>query len=397
MRTVLEKIEQIKDDSSPFDGRVPSGIEVMTLSDFVKDDSEDLSEEKFLGADVAKLSTDELKDYLDRILAREKGKKEKFSLPYIHRSNVVPIVNEKGEPYDLDGLRSAFTQRPGKILKQNEKMKHSDGTASIFYNIGLPALKGLAVDESTGEFYVVNTCPGAGKCKVFCFAMKGGYVQWKASSLSATRLLNYLLNDPDGFMRQLSMEIQEILKKNAKKKNRVFIRWHDAGDFFSPSYLAKAYALAKSLPDAEFYAYTKIADVATGSKPSNFTINYSMGALPKQQQKIDFKKVKHSVVVPRELYADLILRKEVPTGKKDAKGKEKTEKKVLYKNPAAAMTLKDRIAREYDIDKNSILTYDEMLSKPSGKEGQYNVIVKPGDGDISATRRDVLGTYLLEH
>jgi hypothetical protein len=89
--------------------------------------------------------------------------------------------------------------RPAKILKQNEKMQHSDGTSSIFYNIGLPALKGLAVDEDTGEFVVIDTYPGAGVCKTYCYAMKGGYVQWKATSMSQSRMLNFLYNDPEGY------------------------------------------------------------------------------------------------------------------------------------------------------------------------------------------------------
>ena len=60
------------------------------------------------------------------------------------------------------------------LLKQNEKMQHSDGTTSIFYNVGIPALTGLGYDEEKQEFAIVNTCPGAGECKTFCYALKGG-------------------------------------------------------------------------------------------------------------------------------------------------------------------------------------------------------------------------------
>lgn len=389
IRKYLDILNESEKDQ-PFDGRLPVGVKIMTLDQFVNQSSEEPvieadedKDDKFLGAQARKLPDEEMKDYLDRIVSKEKEKGEKYKLPYIHRSNVVPIVNEKGEKYDLAKLRDMFTQRPDKILKQNEKMKHSDGTASVFYNIGLPALLGLVVDEETGEFYVVNTCPGAGSCKIVCFAMAGGYVQWKASSLSQTRMLNYLLNAPDQFMQQLSLEIKEALDKNLKKKNKVYVRWHDAGDFFSPAYLAKAYALAKTLPEATFYAYTKIADVAKGSKPDNFVINFSMGAKPKEQRRVDFKKDKHSVIVPMDMFKDLVTRKEMPTGKKDREGNEKVEKKLIYKNPAAIRTLKERLAKEYDIKASSILTYDEMKKTTKGKVNQYNVIVKPGDGDIS--------------
>jgi hypothetical protein len=400
-RTLINKLfEDVSDN--PFNGDLPSKVKVMTLQDFVQAEegqSDAINEDpdKFLGASLRKLSNDELKSYLDRVLAKEKEPTDKYKLPYIHRGSVVPIVDKNDNEYDLDALRRLFTQRPDKILKQNEKMKHSDGSTSVFYNVGLPALVGLAVDEKTGEFYVVDTCPGAGKCKVVCFAKKGGYVQWEASSLSQTRLLNYLLNDPDGFMDQLKKEVKQAVEKNAKKKNDVYIRWHDAGDFFSPAYVNKAFDLAKEIPEATFYAYTKIADVVKSTKPDNFVINFSMGAKGREEKKVDFKKDKHSVIVPKELYMDYVTRKEMPTGKKDKDGKPKTASKMIYKNTQSIKDLKQKIADTYDIDVTSILTYDEMVKTPKGTENQYNVIVKPGDGDISATRRDVLGTYLLEH
>ena len=37
------------------------------------------------------------------------------------------------------------------------------------------------------------------------------------------------------------------------------------------------------------------------------------------------------------------------------------------------------------------------MKTPIGPVKKYNVIVKPGDGDDSANRSDVLGTYLLIH
>jgi hypothetical protein len=400
-RTLINKLfEDVSDD--PFNGNLPPKIKVMSLQDFVQDETVETDAitedpDKFLGASLRKLSNDELKSYLDRVITKEKEPTDKYKLPYIHRGSVIPIVDKNNNEYDLDALRRLFTQRPDKILKQNEKMKHSDGSTSVFYNVGLPALLGLAVDEKSGEFYVVDTCPGAGSCKIVCFAKKGGYVQWEASSLSQTRLLNYLLNDPDGFMSQLKKEVKQAVEKNTKKKNDVYIRWHDAGDFFSPAYVNKAFELAKEIPDATFYAYTKIADVVKSTKPDNFVINFSMGAKGREEKKVDFKKDKHSVIVPKELYMDYVTRKEMPTGKKDKDGKPKTASKMIYKSTQAIKDLKQKIAGTYDIDVASILTYDEMLKASKGSTNQYNVIVKPGDGDISATRRDVLGTYLLEH
>jgi hypothetical protein len=197
-------------------------------------------------------------------------------------------------------------------------------------------------------------------------------------------------------MDQLGREIDSAEKKFGKKGTKVIVRWHDAGDFFSPQYLNLAFEAARKHPDVDFYAYTKMADVAQSKKPSNFIINFSMGALASQEKKINFEKTKHSKVVPKEVFSDLVKRVEVDTGKKK-KGEPVKEKKLVYKSDQDIDTLKQRLAAKYSIDPKTILTYDEMMSTPVGKKNRYNVIVKPGDGDDSANRRDVLGTYLLIH
>ena len=354
----------------------------------------------------------ELNDYLDRILSKDKGKTDKYKLPYVHRSNVknyIPIVDPEGKRFDLDKLAADITQRPKMLLKQNEKMQHSDGTTSIFYNIGLPALTGLGYDEEKKEFVIINTCPGAGECKTFCYALKGGYVQWAPVSLSQTRILNYLYNDPSGFFDQLNAEIDEQKRKGDAKqeKHKVTVRWHDAGDFFSDEYLDLAYKLAATHPTVDFYAYTKRADVsgATQNRPPNFMINFSMGARKAEQKRVDFGIEKHSTVVPKDLFSDLLKK----DGNRLVKG---PDGEWQWNDQKDFETFKERMAAKYSIDPKSIITYDEMMKTPYGgggvgggvadgdrsfKRGIYNVIVKPGDGDDSANRADVLGTYLLMH
>lgn len=382
---VTENSAIVNENNSPFS----DNLKVMSLAQFVEKEApegeKEVEEAKLSGVTARKFDEPELTSYLDRILAKDKDKLDKYKRPYIHSGNIIPIVDVDGKKYDLDKLRAAFTERPAKILKQNEKMQHSDGSSSIFYNVGLPALKGLAVDEDTGEFIVIDTCPGAGTCKTFCYAMKGGYVQWKASSLSSTKLLNFLYNDPTGFMSMLSNEIGAAQKKYGKKGTKVVIRWHDAGDFFSPQYLEMAYDVARKNPDVDFYAYTKIASVAKAERPSNFKINFSMGAQGREEKQIDFTQDKFSKVVPKELFKDVL--------EKDDTGK------WQYTSDQAKDALKQRLAAKYSIDPKSILTYDEMMSmgKDSGEKNKWNIIVKPGDGDDAANRNDVLGSYLLIH
>ena len=361
---------------------------IMTLDQFVN--SSGLEEADMLGAMTRTMTPDEMQDYLAKTADGKKTKLDKYTMPYVHRGNI-EIKDENDRKFDLDKLKAAIITRPTKLLKQNEKITHSGGETAQYFNIGLPALKGLAVNEKTGDFIVVDTCPGAGACKVYCYAKKGGYVQWKASSMSQTKVLNFLLNDPQGFKAKLESEIQTEVDKFAKKGAKVVIRWHDAGDFFSPDYVDLAYSVARKFPQVDFYAYTKMAGVATGNKPNNFKMNFSMGATPDQEKQIQPKSTKHSTVVPKPMFTDLILKDDGGKLIKDKDGK------IQFKSPEAIDVLKDKLSAKYGVPKDSIITYDEMKVIPAGKEPKWNVIVKPGDGDESANRADVVGTWLLIH
>lgn len=342
-----------------------------------------------LGANYRDIPDDEMQAFLDRTKNKEKTKRDKYDYPYVHASSI-QIKNEDGREYDLDSLRKEIMTRPASILGQNAKMQHSETGTEAIFDIGLPALKGLAVNEKTGQFVVVDTCPGAGACKTYCYAMKGSYVMFKAVSMGLARMLNFLLNDPEGFKNKLNAEIAAARSKMAKKGARVVVRWHDAGDFFSPEYLDMAYGVARDNPDVGFYAYTKIADVATGDRPKNFNMNFSQGALSGQEKKVDFKRVKHSKVVPKDMFFDLVARKGLNLIK-DAKGR------MQFASPENLEDFKTRMAKHYAIDKDSILTYDQMMDTPVGNAPKWNVIVMPGDGDNSANRNDVIGSYLLFH
>ncbi len=285
---------------------------------------QNVNEATKLPAQTRELKGQELEDYLDRIRNREKGKTDKYKLPYIHRSSVVKYYNEEGKRYDTDQIKTALGVRPKKLLKQNEKMKHSNGELEQFYNIGFAALVGIALDEGTNELIVVNTCPGAGSCKVDCFAMKGGKIQFKAAWQSDGRILTYLLNDPSGFFNQLSSEIskEEAAGKKGDKKFpngwQTTIRWHDAGDFFSPEYLDLALKMAAKHPDVKFYAYTKMAGAALAQKPPNFIINWSEGAILKHLRREGIispnKPTTHnsSLKVANETYAGGYLLEPIP-------------------------------------------------------------------------------------
>ena len=391
-KLIKEVFDEITTEEKPLN---ELSLTTLTLNQFL---DKGLTEADMLGATTREVPAAEMQDYLKRVKDKEKLTTDKYKMPFVHGGNI-EIKDENDRTYDLEKLKLSIKVRPATLLKQNEKIIHSGGDATVYFNLGLPALKGLAVNEKNNEFVIVDTCPGAGACKVYCYAKKGGYIQWKNSSMSQTRVLNFLLNDPDGFKNKLSSEIKSAQVKFDKKqtklssnknKTKLVIRWHDAGDFFSPEYLNFAYSIAANFPDVDFYAYTKMASVAVGTKPANFTTNFSGGSTPEQEKQIDFKTTKHSTVVPKQAFEDLILRGDDGKVKRD-------EKNRIQFSPENLTTLKKKLAMKYSVSADSVITYDEMVAIPVGMEPNWNVIVKPGDGDDSANRADVLGTYLLLH
>lgn len=384
-----------------------------------------LAEATTLPASTRDLKGQEFQDYMNRIKGTDdidkktgqvkldkkgnekyvtgKTKGDKYKMPYIHRSSIIEYLGPDGKTYDEDKIKQSLSQRPKALLKQNEKMKHSNGEFEQFFNVGFAALTGIAVDEQTNNLIIVNTCPGAGSCKIDCFAMKGGKVQFKAAWQSDGRILTYLLNDPSGFFNQLSSEIskEESLGKKGDKKFpngwKTTIRWHDAGDFFSPEYLDLALKMAAKHPDTKFYAYTKMAGAALAQKPPNFIINWSEGANTSQEKQVKAKDAnldttKNSRIVPDDLFQDLLVKDEKKNLVKGSSGQWQVQ-------PDKLPELKQRLASEYGLSANSILSYDEYMAKrksiPQGMK--YNVIVAPGEGDISANDPNIISTLLLRH
>jgi len=258
----------------------------------------------------------------------------KNSVPYIHKDtiNKIKVFDEDGTelngtivdsskvPYNLEKLRSIIMKKPAELLSWNEKSKHSTGGFETVYNLGLPALTGLCVDEKAEgkPFIIVNTCPRAGSCKKDCFAMKGGYVQWEGSSVKMARKLNYLINHFNEFKNQLIREIEkqykdalELAKQDAKELGvpveqvpwHLLIRFHDSGDFFSDDYIQLAQDVAKEFSTGEyeknpvlFYAYTKESKAMNIlDKLGNFTINFSLGS----RDKVDVKTTKLAAIVDK--------------------------------------------------------------------------------------------------
>lgn len=346
------------------------------------------------------VDSDKLIEYINRIVDKKKtGRidpktkiKDYLQMPHVHASvaNKVLIKTPENETIDLEAFKNLLIQRPDALLRQNDKMKKSTTDDTIFYNTSLPALKGLVIDESTGDFKIVDTRPSAGSCQLVCYAKHGSYVLFPAVSLSQNKALNYLFNDSEGFKNQLEAEIKLAAVKNRKKK--VQIRWNDSGDLLSPKFFDIVMSIVNSTPMVDHYIYTKEVAMIKSypNPPENVIFNFSYGARKDQEKLIDPEKDKVSFIVNvKDSTKEPILN----TISK-FKYIELKNKKWEYNNVDAT---KQVISQRYKIDTNTLLTIDELKNTPQGEAGQYNVIVLPGESDLSASRRDVKGTYLIIH
>lgn len=347
----------------------------------IKDDNKEEVEEDVDDAEISDVDIDAIK--AQRMTGATKGDIAKRPEKMLHKSN---IVDENGNLIDNEELMAKIMVRPTKLIDANSKLKSSGAkTNQKFYDMTLPAYQGLYVDEKSKTFKVVKTCPFAGECSKFCYAAKGGYVMFPASSMGSSRVVNYLMNDDQGFKKQMVDELNKASAGQKKRGNQVVLRWHDSGDFLSEKYLMLAYDIAKQTPDVLHYAYTKnipLVRKMQAVQPENFVFNFSFGGA--EDETIDVRNDKHARVVPANLFADIKVKGK--TGADAFAGE-------------ALDTLKDRVAKEYDISRDSLISYDELLDTEydANDKNKYNVLVWKGHGDDAATRKDVLGTYLLIH
>jgi len=281
----------------------------------------------------------------------------------------------------------------------------------------LPAYKGLYYDEHfpVGQrIRVINVCQNAGVCKNYCFQQKGNAIVWKNASEDRTRILNYLINNYEGFKSKLLNEILDSEAMNIKKDLKTIIRWNDSGDFISEKYLGIAIDIANNTSNVFHYAYTKMVGYVKKyasehgvELPSNFIFRFSVDAEAPENDLINRKEDYHADVIPRETYKPYIHREKKPvidpkTGKQKIKKNTKGEMKPVfdtiyrYNSAEALQELKQKLGEMFDVEPNTILAFEE-LPEEEGQPNQYNVIVTPSDADTAAHRKDVLAVYLLEH
>jgi hypothetical protein len=354
---------------------------------------------------------DELVEHLNKVLANaplSTAKRTKFSkkTPFIHskssffdkdpnqRKGKQQRWNPEQAEVNVDRFIESITAKPSRLIGLNEKMKKSGGENVFVYKTGVPAFRGIAYDKKTNEFYVINTCPGAGECAIVCYALKGRYIQYAVSYDNMTRALNLLLNEPDekthgtdSYEYMLYDEIKkvcDIKKAFGSNDNIISIRWNDSGDFFGKEYVRIANDVIKRLQsegyNVEDYVYTKMADVA--SNPEFGETQFSTGGSAKELKKVDKTKQK---------MADYLF-----PYSRDKKGNKIPGFDFDYKTSEGMMQLKKKVAWDNKEMNNgrpipieNVITLDELQRIPISDGRKYFVIVKPGQSDISGRRKDV--------
>ena len=163
------------------------------------------------------------------------------------------------------------------LLTQNSKLKKtSKHFDKRVFNFGIPAYK-----SASGK----TTCPFADKCVKFCYAKKGAYI-W--SNVKPAFEKRYQLTKTDQFVDAMDADI--------KKKKADYVRVHDSGDYYSPTYLQKWLTIALKNPAVRFYSYTNsiqfIKDLET--IPANFDFIFSDSG--KQVNLIDKSTDRHTKI-----------------------------------------------------------------------------------------------------
>jgi len=100
----------------------------------------------------------------------------------------------------------------------------------------------------------------------------------------------YEASKEENFVQNITNELTKV-----KKDKQIYVRIHDSGDFYSPTYFAKWLEIAKNNPSVRFYAYTKSHSFIRGiDLPENFDLIFSLGST--KDELIDQETERHSKI-----------------------------------------------------------------------------------------------------
>ena len=364
---------------------------------------------------------DMLNKELERLKApAHKREKKPVDEPIITKGMIQKaMVGDKDSPdpeakkIDINNIIEQLTDLPKTIFDEGEKSIHSTTEEIQTINTGIPAFRGVMWDSKKKEFFLLNTCPGAGKCVIPCYALHGFYRMNDGKVTKLARRLQLLVDNPDKYEAMAFDEADSAAYMANKKGKILFVRWNDAGDFFDDEYLNIAIRVTNKLRQkglkVQSYAYTKVASAFKKGDENDIIMNFSSGAnfAEKIKMKDLIKQAKMSETVPTALHQPFWKRDENNKLYRDRDDAGNPVGKPHFKDEAAKIGLKRAIYEEYNNKEKypelagfsfESLKYTDELPKAIGQKNEFNVIVYPyGDSDVGAQRRDVRISFLCQH
>jgi hypothetical protein len=158
---------------------------------------------------------------------------------------------------------AVWTEGNAKLLKTSKGEYRVVG-------FGLPADVSFQLD---GKQH--NTCPAALACRAVCYAKQGTY---RFKNVVKARHHNLSLSQRSDFADLIIADLaNKVVKSRKCRKPYNVVRLHDAGDFYSQSYLDAWAKVAAAYPAVIFYAYTKSVHLDLSVAPANLRITQSLG------------------------------------------------------------------------------------------------------------------------
>lgn len=166
----------------------------------------------------------------------------------------------------------------------NTKLKNTAKHFGIkIFNFSIPA----GNDKLTGKI----TCPFAGSCLSICYAKKGMY---RFGNVERALSKRYEASKQENFVDRITWELSRV-----KKDKQIYVRIHDSGDFYSPTYFQKWVEIAEQNRDVRFYAYTKSHSFIRNQYiPHNMDLIFSLGST--RDELIDQENERHSKIFQTE-------------------------------------------------------------------------------------------------
>jgi hypothetical protein len=388
---------------------------------------------ELLNAEIKRLNVKKGRERFFRSAEREP---EKMLIPQFTRGNIMdpmnPVAGRAAEgEYEMQTIEefaAKLTEEPKTVFDEGLKSKHTNELDPTVFtvNTGIPALRAIVYDKRRGKFYSINTCLGAGSCVMNCFALKGFYVMNDGKNMKLHQRINLLVNDPERYYEKALMELRSVGMRiippspEFPEGRTLKIRWNDAGDWFSETYFNIARKITEELkkmevrgPEISLFgkgksrsfnfsdrinsnAYTKQHKYVELGRKHGITMNFSLGAKEGERREVDYKTTKISAVVPKVVFKDYFLKAEKDQEEGPVQFKPGKDREQLRRSVHSWALLNGYLERGTKL--GSMLYTDELVERAEGHGFKYHVIVMPrGDSDISAQRRDVQWTFLLEH